>query len=256
MSLIFASPWEPRGELNRLLRYYPRLQAIADGLVVALPSESYCAEVEALERLGIAYTFYEGYSGRHRVMSLALTTPADHVQYCDMDRLIRWLELRPDELAQVVQKTQTVDMLIVGRTPYANMTHSRTLTETERVPNMVFSHWFGREIDFAAGSRGFSRRAVELVLGHSTDDNALWMDAAWAVLVRRAGYTWDYVAVDGLDWETADRYLDVAATPQQQADLRAQQDNDPQLWALRAHIAQEITRLGLLALDLPLNTSG
>lgn len=253
MTIYAASPWAPRGELARFLRYYDRIMDLYDGLVVGLSSATDAAEIAALDRLGISYTFYESFSGRHAVLNLALNAGADYIQYCDMDRLIRWVELRPEELRAIIRKIQTVDTLIIGRTEYANNTHSKTLTETERIPNMFFSHYFGQRIDFAAGSRGFSRRAAELVLRHSSNQSALWMDVGWAVLVKRAGYTWDYIEVDGLDWETADRYLDQAATREQQQSLAAQQDNDASLWRMRAGIAQEITQYGLMAINMPLD---
>lgn len=254
MSLIVASPWEPRGELNRFLRYYPRLQSIFDGgLVVGLASHTHPAEIDALEQLGIQYGFYEHYSGRHLVMRLALETDADYIQYCDMDRLIRWLELRPDELRETARRVQTTDMLIIGRTPEAYGTHSRTLIDTEAIPNRVFSDYFGQAMDFSAGSRGFSRRAAQLVMHFTASpENALWMDAGWAVLNKRAGYTWDYIEVDGLDWETADRHLEQAATREQQQALAHIQDQDAGLWQLRARIAQEMTHFGLLAAAMPI----
>jgi hypothetical protein len=205
--------------------------------------------------LGVPFTYYEHFSGRHAVLKLALEAGASHIQYIDMDRLVRWIELRPDELAAVARQVRTVDSLIIGRSEYANNTHSRTLTETERIPNLFFSHYFGQPMDFAAGSRGFSRRAAELVLNNSTSDSALWMDAGWAVLIKRAGYSWDYVVVEGLDWETADRYRDRAATREEQQALADEQDQDAHLWLMRARVAQEITRYGLLAMDLPLTVT-
>ncbi len=252
MSLIIAaSPWQPRGELARFVRYYPRLQSIFNGgLVVALPPTDSQAEVDTLNSLGVCHAFYDGYNGRHLVVRMALETDAAFVFYCDMDRLIRWVELRPDELRETVQHAQTTDSLIIGRTPHAYATHSHTLIDTERIPNMMFSHYFGRAMDFSAGARGLSRRAAQLVMRHGADDeNALWMDAGWAVLVKRAGYAWDYVEVEGLDWETADRDLPQAATREQQQALTVIQDADAALWQMRARVAQQITEYGLRALD-------
>lgn len=255
--IIIASPWQPRGELARFVRYYPRLQSIFDGgLVVALPPTDSQAEVETLNGLGVRHAFYDGYNGRHLVVRMALETDAEHVLYCDMDRLIRWLELRPDELREVAQRVQTTDSLIIGRTSHAYATHSRTLIETERIPNMMFSHYFGRAMDFSAGARGLSRRAAEFIMRHGADDeNALWMDAGWAVLVKRVGYAWDYVEVEGLDWETADRDLAQAATREQQQALAAIQDGDAALWLMRSRVAQQITYYGLRALDWPLDNA-
>lgn len=255
--IIAASPWQPRGELARFVRYYPRLQSIFNGgLVVALPPTDSQAEVDALNGFGVCHAFYDGYNGRHLVVRMALETDAAFVFYCDMDRLIRWVELHPDELRETVQRAQTTDTLIIGRTPHAYATHSRTLIDTERIPNMMFSHYFGHAMDFSAGARGLSRRAAHLVMRHGADDeNALWMDAGWAVLVKRAGYAWDYVEVEGLDWETADRDLPQAATREQQQALAVIQDADAALWQMRARVAQQITAYGLRALDCALDNT-
>jgi hypothetical protein len=184
-------------------------------------------------------------------MRLALQADADFIHYVDMDRLVRWVELCPDELQRVAQRIPSVDLLIIGRTPAAYSTHSRTLIETEALPNIFFSYWLGSSsvMDLSAGSRGFSRRAAELVLKHSADVNALAMDIAWTVLTHRAKLHWDYVEVEGLDWETADRYRDSAANAEQQRELAAEHDSDPKHWELRVRIAQEMAQLGIAAIQ-------
>ncbi len=252
MTLILACPWQPRGELSRLERYLPKLRTLFSDIMIALPSMEELSVIGALQRLEVKHDYYEGWSGRHRAVGMALEQGADHVFYVDMDRLIRWVETRPDELAQVAQQITQTDMLIVGRTEAAYATHSRTLTDTERLTNTFFSHLMGRAIDFSAGARGLSRRAAEWVLAYSPG-NALAMDVGWAVLVQRAGYTWNYMTADGLDWETADRYRAQAATASQQRELAKKQDGDAALWAFRVQVAQQITAYGLDALrrELP-----
>jgi hypothetical protein len=247
MSVVLACPWQPRGELSRFLRFFPRLQKIYAHFVIAL-SEHDAAIETALDSLGVRYAFYEDWRGRHMVLRMGLETPADFIHYVDFDRLVRWVELRPDELEATVERLQKCDSLVIGRTPVAYATHSKTLIETEWLPNRFFSHWFGREMDFSAGSRGFSRRAAEFILRHSTDMNSLSMDIGWAVLVKRAGYSLDYIEVDGLDWETADRFRDRAADEKAQRELAEEIDAKPDSWKWRVKIAQELTHYGLEAI--------
>jgi hypothetical protein len=251
MSVVLACPWQPRGELSRFQRFFPRLQKIYGHFVIAL-SEQDESIVGALETLGIRCDFYEQWSGRHTVLRMGLETPADFIHYVDMDRLVRWIELRPDELEATVERLQKCDSLVIGRTPAAYATHAKTLIETERLPNTFFSHWFGREMDFSAGSRGFSRRAAAFILKQSTDMNSLSMDIGWAVLVKRAGYSLDYIEVDGLDWETADRFRDHAADAKAQRELAEEIDAKPDSWKWRVKIAQELTQFGLDAIRQPL----
>lgn len=265
MSLILACPWSPRGELARFLRYYDRLCTIYDQVVIGLLSpdaerkpDEVAEIVAALERLGIPYKYFGAWSGRHTVLRIALERGAEFVHYMDMDRLVRYVETRPDELRATAERLQTVDSLVIGRTPAAYATHSRTLVDTERVYNLFFTQWFrqvnpnfgaGYEVvDFSAGSRGLSRRAAEFILKHSPDENALSMDVGWAILLQRAGgFSLDYVEVDGLDWETADRYRDSAADAETQRALAAQVDASAQEWARRVQVAREVTELGLAA---------
>ncbi|MBC8170591.1 MAG: hypothetical protein H7X77_02930 [Anaerolineae bacterium] len=252
MSVVLACAWQPRGEMQRFERYFSRLQTIYDNIVVAVQAgEPGTPETVALlDKFGVPHRPYANWSGRHTTVKLALETGADYIHYVDMDRLVRWIELRPDELAQIVERLQTVDSLIIGRTPAAYATHSRTLVETEALPNAFFSHYLGRKMDFSAGSRSLSRQAAELVLRCSPGENALVMDAGWAVLVHRAGLAWDYVEVEGLDWETADRYRDAAADSVIQRALAVQHDADPKQWDWRVRVvAQGITMLGLAAIQ-------
>jgi hypothetical protein len=253
MSIILACAWSPRGEMSRFQRYYDRVTALYDQIVIALTEDNADEVTGSLKAMAIPYQVFDGWSGRHTVLKMAVATGCDYIQYVDMDRLVRWVETRPDELRQIVERIQTVDTLIIGRTPAAYSTHSRTLIETERLPNTYFSHYFRQPMDLSAGSRGYSRRAAQFILTHSKELNSLALDAAWTVLLKRGDFTWDYVEVDGLDWETADRYRDQAATREMQRALAKQQDTDAALWAMRVRVAQEITDLGLEAITQPLD---
>lgn len=258
MTVILACAWQPRGELPRLQRYWSRLQDLYAGVAVAIRRDADAEGITWLRNRGAVVAEYDAWSGRHAVLQAALTRPGDYVQYCDMDRMIRWVETQPQELAAIVQRVQTVDCLIVGRTPSAYATHPAALIETEKLPNAFFSHWFGYAgpglMDLCAGSKGFSRSAAQFVLAHSTDTDALRMDAEWPVLLRRAGFTWDYTEADGLDWESADQHHDRAADRERQQAYAAAYDARLDSWKLRVQVAQKIMDTGLAAIDLPLPT--
>jgi hypothetical protein len=187
--------------------------------------------------------------GRYAVMQAAVTTSAHHIHYVDMDRLLRWVETNPAELAQAVERIVQVDCLILGRSGRAFATHPRSLQETEKISNLVFSHLLRQPLDLGGGSRGLSRSAAQFVLDHSAPE--AWGDAAWPVLLHRAGFALSYLAVDGLDWESADRYRPTAADAETQRQLADQLDQDAGRWALRVQIAYEIVREGLAAYNEP-----
>lgn len=256
MSVILACAWQPRGELPRLQRYWSRLQDLYAGMAVAVRRDADPAAVAWLRDNGAVVVEYDAWSGRHAVLHAALAQTGEYIHYCDMDRMIRWVETRPDELAAVVQQVQTVDCLIGGRTPEAYATHPAALIETEKLPNAFFSHWFGHAgpgvMDVCAGSKGFSRSAAQFVLAHSTDTDALRMDAEWPVLLKRAGFTWAYVEADGLDWESADQHHDRAADRERQQAYADAYDAQVDSWKLRVQVAQKIMDSGLAAINLPL----
>lgn len=251
MSVILACAWQPRGELSRLKRLWPTLQSIYAGCAVSIRHDTDSDAVEWMRINGITVADYDDWSGRHTVMKAALALDGSHIQYCDMDRMIRWVETRPDELRDSVLQLQKVDCMIFGRTEEAYLTHPRALHETEKLPNAFFSHWFGREMDLCAGSKGFSRSAAEYVLAHSADNDALRMDVEWPVLLKRVGFTWDYVEVNGLDWESADQFQDVASDRARQQEIADAYDENVKSWSLRVRVAQKIMDSGIEAISRP-----
>lgn len=251
--VCLALAWNPRGEQGRLQRFYPQLQAIYSSIVVSVPPDADPAAVDVLRALpGVIWTDEGWVSGRHTVMQAALRTDADYIHYIDGDRLVRWIETCPEELAQTVARMQTTDCLVIGRTPAAFATHPMAQQQPEKLSNEVFSRLLGRRLDFSSGSKGFSRAAAEFLMRHSPSGHVMGTDSEWVILLHRAGYRIDAVEVDGLDWETADRYLDHAAHTETQRRVAAEYDADPEHWSFRVQVAQDIIDAGFAALTRPL----
>ncbi len=255
MSVVLATTFHPRGEIPRLKRLLPALQTVYSSVIVSLPPVAASEDVMALQALPGMRTVVnsEWGSGRYTALRLALETDADHVHYVDMDRLIRWAETRPQEWQQAIQLVQQRDCLVIGRTAQAWATHPRAMFETEQIINAVFSQVVGQPMDFGAGSKGFSRRAGEFILAHSSPVRALGADTEWIVLLYRAGFEISHVEVDGLDWEIPDQYQDNAAGRERQREMAAQYDADARHWQRRVAVAHEIIAAGLAALLHPLS---
>lgn len=244
-----ALAWNPRGEHERLRRFYPQLQAIYSSIAVSVPPDADADAVEVLKALpGVIWTDEHWVSGRHTVMQAALATDSDFIHYVDGDRLVRWVETRPDELVQTVARMRESDCLVIGRTAHAFATHPLAQQQPEKLSNDVFSQVLGRPLDFSSGSKGFSRAAVEFLLRHSPPGNVMGTDSEWVILLHRAGYRIDAVDVEGLDWETADRTLDHAADAETQRRVAAEYDADPEHWSFRVRVAQDIIDAGFDAL--------
>jgi hypothetical protein len=158
------------------------------------------------------------------------------------------VETRPDEWRQTVQVVVLSDCLVIGRTEQAWATHPQALQQTEAISNTVFSHLLGQELDLSAGSKGFSRAAMEILMANTQPNRAMGADSEWIVILHRAGFAVDTILVDGLDWETADRHQPVAANSHSQQEAAGQYDQDAHHWAMRVAVAAEIVQSGLDAL--------
>ncbi len=251
MGVTLVASWIPHGEFGRFERYLPRLCSLYEAIVIVLPPEvdhDILTALEALEEVQV-YQMSRLGEGRYLALKYGLKTAAAHIQYCDMDRLIRWVETRPDELAATQEVIQTVDYVLIGRTADAFATHPLALQKTETIIHGVFSHVLGRTYDFCSGSKGLSRRAAEHVVECDDPYNGVGSDVTWAVLLHQAGFEIASHLVDGLDWETADRHQDQAADSRLQQKKAAEYDARPENWRMRADLAWNIIRAGLDVLE-------
>ncbi len=242
MSVALTSTWQPNGELPRLQRFHLRLMRLFESITIVLPptaDEALVAALNALDDLHPVVT-QTWPRGRHVALDEALKRPATHMLYCDLDRLIRWVELYPDELAATVEHVETCDCLVIGRTERALMTHPRSLRETEQMANDVFAHVTGLPYDICVATRGFSHAAAVRVLAESLVENSLGVDGEWVYICQRAELKLDFVAVAGMDWETADQRLDQAADAETQRRAAEAFDGEVSNWAGRVRVARAI----------------
>lgn len=253
MTTALVLTWMPRGEEGRLVRFYPAIRALYQSVTVVIPPSADPAAVAALQPLDMQVVGQgEWASGRYVALRAGVAMGADYIHYVDADRLVRWHERLPDELAQTVEQLSRADFTAIGRTPAAFATHPQSLQTTEQLTNRVLSQWLGQPLDLAAGSKGFSLAAARFILQNSQPIRPMGTDAEWAVLAWRGGFSIQSVEVEGLDWESADQYQDKAADDQRQAQVAEAYDAKPTSWAFRVRVANEVIEAGLEALTRPL----
>jgi SAM-dependent methyltransferase len=247
MDRTLTTTWNPRGEDERLRKLLPLLQQVYQNIVVVYRPGSAPSIQEQLEQSGVLTVLSPDWAwGRYLALKTAVEqTAADLIHYADMDRLLRWVETRPEEWKQAVSFAQSKDCVVFGRTQAAYQTHPQAMLQTEGISNLVTSHFLGKPMDVSAGSKAFSRRAASFLIEHTRPRRSIGTDAEWLVLLKRAGFTIDYLLVDGLDYESADRYQSSAAAADQQAQHAAEIDADPKQWAHRVGIALEIVESAL-----------
>ncbi len=255
MTIALATAWRPRGELTRFINLLPHLQNAYSGIAVSLPPEADEKVVKHLQELPPVKVVItpDWSSGRYLALQHALEIDCTHIQYADFDRLLRWIETRPQEWQQTLEIIQQHDCLIIGRSAASYQTHPQALIQTEAISNLVVSYLAGQAMDVSAGSKGFSREAAEFILAHCEPGHALGTDAEWPLVLMSAGFRVNYVTVDGLDWESADRFQKTAADQHSQKKAAEDYDADPENWAKRVGVAMEIVQLGINTVGREIN---
>ncbi len=252
MSITLATTWYPRGELSRFARFLPLLEERYAHIVICfIPSddasiqEQFTSGIYAADPR-IIFIFNDRHrNGRYLALKGGLEAHASFIHYVDLDRLLHWVETRPEEWGQVVDLVEKHDCIIFGRTAQAMRTHPQALITTENTSNRVVSHVLGTPMDVSAGSKSFSRAAAAYLVEHGSPDNSIATDAEWPILLKNAGFGLHYVQVDGLDYESGDQFRSRAATPAEQQAAALLYDTDPAHWATRVDIADQIIAAAL-----------
>lgn len=248
MSITLTTTWNPRGEERRLLELLARLRQVYQHIVVVFPPGSEPPIQTQLEQAGVLALLSPEWSwGRYLALKTALETDAELIHYADMDRLLRWVETRPEEWERALSFAQGKDCVVFTRTEAAYQTHPQAMLQTEKISNLVASHFLGRHLDVSAGSKAFSRPAASFLVQLTQPRRSMGTDAEWLVLLKRAGFSIDELPVDGLDYESADRFQEQAADEGAQRSHAEEVDADPRQWARRVEIALEIVESALEA---------
>ncbi|HEX6385219.1 MAG TPA: hypothetical protein VF177_11160 [Anaerolineae bacterium] len=175
---------------------------------------------------------------RRATVALALQLDTSFILLCDGDRALHWARYYPQELAAVVAALPDYDFTVLGRSERAFATHPRVQRDTEAIVNLVFAAVSGHEWDVTAAARGLSHRAAEAIVAGCGDDS-IGVDVSWPLYLQQSGrFSLGYRATEGLEFETADRYIDEMVAAGGRAQWLARLDADPQRWAHRLHLAR------------------
>jgi len=246
--LLATTQHDPDGRLTgQLTRVLPVLTRIFSGIAV---QATYASQTPALDLLRSAGALvrqetssqFNGlqYLGatRRAAIELALGLNAEFILFCDFDRALHWAEHHAGELVQVAANISARDFTVLGRTDRAFASHPRIQRDTEAIINHVYAANSGTTWDVTAAARGLSRRAARALL-EGCSDQSIGTDVSWPLFLRCAGgFTLGYLATEGLEFETADRYADQVAAAGGLAQWIAQLDTSPQQWAFRLELAR------------------
>ncbi|PDW01697.1 hypothetical protein [Candidatus Viridilinea mediisalina] len=254
--ILAATHHDPEGRLlAQMERVLPLLaERFAAVAVLLTPTTVPAADAllhqqGAVVRRGLAtWSISHLYLGVWRRAALAAALGhwpmAPHFLFCDLDRMLHWAACYPDELVDAMAFAEAYACTIYGRTARAFASHPRAQRETEALVHHSFALASGHQWDVMAAARGFSRPAAELIVTRSQDPS-VGSDCSWPLLCQRAGLSVGYMATEGMEFETPDRYAaEIAQLGGVEAWL-AQLDSDPQHWLLRLEIARAELRSAL-----------
>ena len=224
-------------------RARPRHTGLFAALIVVASPDTHAETVRALEGIGAVVSLeVEGRRGIGRArldaFALAIRSEADHVFVSDFDRLLHWATRHGAEPAAMVASIGDADLVVLGRTERALATHPAPQRETERLVNLAFGVLTGRRWDVMTGCRALSRAAASSILAHAPDDATITTDTVWPLLILRAGgFSIRSIEVEGLEYETPDRYADEVEAAGGRDAWIGVLEADPEAWARRVHAA-------------------
>lgn len=251
MNVTLACTWRPRGEVPRFQQILPELERVYESIMIAIPPDIAAEDVQPMREqrhVTVIESPKVGW-GRYVTIQQALKTSPSHIHYADLDRLLHWIEVKPQEWPPTLDAIQKTDCLIIGRTEQAFKTHPQALQQTEKIINAVASYLLGQLGDIGGGMRGLSQQAAQYLMRHNTPKS--FGDADWPISLHRAGCAVDYLELDGNEWESPDRYRQQVADPDTRRRVAEAYDQDVQSWARRVETALEIVQQALAAAQQP-----
>ena len=238
-------------DLPSLIAALPDLAARYAGMVIFATVETPDRVLAPLIAAGANVTKHPtayseiGWRRLGAVRQAAELAPAVHL--CDFDRLLHWWHNYPEELATILARIASTDMLLLGRTTRAWATHPANQIETEGLANRITSQFYGAEIDVCSGSRGLSRRAVAYLAAHARE-HSVGTDAEWPLLLHRAGeFRCEQILTEGLEFESGDRFPEEVARACGLTAWNAANDRDTARWIFRTRLASDIVAAAVRA---------
>jgi len=140
-------------------------------------------------------------------LTQASLSGADNIFYCDLDRALHWVKIYPDELRTLAESPIKNDFLLIGRTTRAFGTHPETQTLTESIGNRVASRVIGlTETRDILGTTWIITPALAKLVLEIVPSNRYGFFIEWPLTLWRSARNPNYIEVEGLEWETPDRY--------------------------------------------------
>ncbi|MFX1384952.1 MAG: hypothetical protein ACFFBP_21190 [Promethearchaeota archaeon] len=131
----------------------------------------------------------------------------EKIFYIDFDRLVHWINAYPNEFIDLFNNSVNVEYLHIGRTLRAFETHPLTQQKTEFIINEIGSKVLGfpKTIDIISVCCIFTKDLGEKLL-KVKNETATGFYCTWPLLFWNWATKKKYIEVEGLEWETPDRF--------------------------------------------------
>jgi len=213
MKIVLATTLhDPENRLtNLILESYNKLSPLFKSIILVTSKHTH----PKINSLLQSKDHLEVFVGKESIVSTyrtafkhAIAKNPDRIFYCDFDRILHWVNAYPEELAEIVETQMTNDLLHYGRTRRAFRSHPETQTMTESLVNKITSHiqGFQETRDFLGGCWRLTPRLANYLL-HLPTSNQFGFYVEWPFYAWRKAEIPGYIEVEGLEWETPDRYL-------------------------------------------------
>jgi hypothetical protein len=161
-----------------------------------------------------------------------------NIFFIDFDRLLHWIHAYPDEITVILQKEFNLDFLLIGRTPRAFETHPSTQKDTESMVNEIGSKILGfpTRKDLISTCSIFTKELGERILEFDNITTAGFY-GTWPILLWTLASKKQYVEMEGLEWETPDRFVKEIKKQGYNAWLKQYQNSDE--WEKRVRFLHE-----------------
>jgi hypothetical protein len=131
----------------------------------------------------------------------------DRILYCDLDRALHWIKNYPEELRTLTESIPQNDFILMGRTMRAFNTHPETQTMTEGIANTLISKTLGfPEAKDILGTTWILTPTLAESMLKLNSINQYGFYAEWPIHMWKTSEHPLFIEVEGLEWETPDRY--------------------------------------------------
>ncbi|MHA1147930.1 MAG: hypothetical protein ACTSR8_06760 [Promethearchaeota archaeon] len=215
--LITTTLHEPEFRLKENIeKALPFIREHIGNIIISCTSETHGNVLSFLEQNGFKVSLSDNddrIATYLNAIKLAISEIKDRdsqrILYIDFDRLIHWINNYPEELKKTFEEAAKNELLHIGRTPNAFKTHPNTQTDTEHIVNYLGSQALSlnKVQDLISVCYSFTFSLADLILNKKYFTE-MGFYIAWPVILWDHAQNKKYIEVEGLEWETPDRFTE------------------------------------------------